>query len=65
MSSLSIVASKDDYKIYDNDEQQTVVKGIASYKNALYIYERILELKDNLSYRLTSAPVPCTNSAML
>ncbi|MBF0141708.1 MAG: hypothetical protein HQL74_15725 [Magnetococcales bacterium] len=46
MGTLSIVASQQGYKIYDHDEEQTLVTGISSYKNALTIYERLTALQD-------------------
>ncbi|MBF0109092.1 MAG: hypothetical protein HQL76_07955 [Magnetococcales bacterium] len=47
MGSLSIVANQREYKIRDLDEGQTLVTGIASFRNALTLYERLTALQDS------------------
>ena len=49
MNSLSIVANNREYKIYDNDEKETIVKGINSFRSALTVYERLSALKDSVA----------------
>ncbi len=55
MGSLQIVASKEEYKIFDNDEDQIIVTGISSYKNAINIYEKLIGLKESVA-RYSSNP---------
>lgn len=47
MGSLQIVASKEDYKIFDTDKNQMLIKGIRSFRNALTVYERLISLKES------------------
>ncbi len=55
MGSIQIVASKEEYKIFDNDEEQILVTGISSYKNAINIYEKLISLKESVA-RYTNDP---------
>lgn len=58
MGSLQIVASKDDYRIFDIDENQMIIKGIHSFRNALSVYERLTSLKESVTQY---APKPHKN----
>lgn len=49
MGSLQIVASKEDYRIFDNEEELMIVTGIKSYKNAINIYEKLIHLKESVA----------------
>lgn len=46
MESLQIVASQEDYKIFDHDENQVLVSGIDSFRHALTLYERLISLRE-------------------
>ncbi|MBF0143122.1 MAG: hypothetical protein HQL57_06135 [Magnetococcales bacterium] len=46
METLHIIASREEYRIYDNDEESVLASGIQSYKQAISIQERLLRLKD-------------------
>jgi hypothetical protein len=45
MSSLSIIASENDYQIFDTETQEIIIKGFSSYKDALIAFERLSSLK--------------------
>ncbi|MBF0399866.1 MAG: hypothetical protein HQL80_02750 [Magnetococcales bacterium] len=57
MEPLQIVANKEEYKIFDCDQDQTVVTGIRSFRGAWIIYERLSSLKQAVRrYADPSAP---------
>ncbi|MEO5362526.1 MAG: hypothetical protein H7838_02710 [Magnetococcus sp. DMHC-8] len=59
MEPLQIVANRDEYKVVDRDQGQTVATGIASFRGALAIYERLLSLKEAITrYAKESAHRP-------
>ena len=64
MEPLQIVANKEGYKIFDCDQDQTLVTGIRSFRGAWAIYERLDSLKkaitrytDNAQQARPSDPV--------
>ncbi|MBF0131664.1 MAG: hypothetical protein HQL75_03645 [Magnetococcales bacterium] len=46
MGSLSIVASQQEYKIFDHEAGEILITGIGSYRNALRIYDRLTMLRE-------------------
>ena len=49
MGSLHIVASKEDYRIFDADKNQMLVRGIHSFRSALTVYERLTSIKESVA----------------
>jgi hypothetical protein len=45
MDLLRIVSSENDYRIFDIETQEVIIKGFASYEDALTAYKRLLSLK--------------------
>ncbi len=58
MEPLQIVANREEYKIFDRDQGKTVVAGIASYRGAWAIYERLISLKDAITRIAKQATTP-------
>ncbi|MBF0460919.1 MAG: hypothetical protein HQL87_05930 [Magnetococcales bacterium] len=59
MEPLQIVANKEGYRIFDRDQNQTVVSGIYSFRGAWAIYERLVSLKEAIRrYAKKSAHPP-------
>ena len=56
MGPLQIVVNQEEYKILDTDENQTIVKGITSFRTALTVYERLISLKESVA---RFAQTPC------
>ena len=50
MGSLQIVASQEDYKIYDRDESRMLMTGLRSFRNALTVYERLISLRESSTH---------------
>lgn len=46
MGPFSIVASQQEYKIFDHEAGEILVTGIGSYRNALRIYDRLTRLRE-------------------
>ena len=62
MEALQIVANREEYKIFDRDQNRTVVSGIYSVRGAWAIYERLLSLKEAIQRYAKKSAQPLSSN---
>ncbi|MBF0195339.1 MAG: hypothetical protein HQL71_12325 [Magnetococcales bacterium] len=45
MDLLRIISGENDYRIFDLETQEVIIKGFASYEDAYIAYKRLLDIK--------------------